>query len=304
MKNTVSEGEPKGWLNVYKPVGMTSFEAVRRVQRVLNTRRVGHAGTLDPDACGVLPMAVGSATRLLQWCEDVPKRYRGWVVLGTMTTTGDGAGLVSGQSGPPFPSATDVEQGLNYLVGQVLQVPPQVSALKRQGKALHEWVREGHSVWPAPRLVDVQDIRLISGTGRRWQIEAEVGKGTYIRALVRDLGGLVGHAAHLEALERRQVGVYAAEEAVCMDHLEREWRKALKPPAFGLAIKTVPVSDTRKKVLVHGRPIEQWPELTGFNGEVALVDDRDDVLAVVVGPPWRYLKVLLRTIGDESDRTR
>lgn len=286
-----------GWLNVFKPRGMTSFAVVKRVQTMVGVARVGHAGTLDPDAEGVLPMALGSATRLLEWCQDIPKVYRGSMVVGTLTETGDGSGTVRGQSGPPLPQASDLAWAAQYLEGDVTQIPPQVSALKADGVRMYQRVREGQSVWPKPRRVMVYRLRVTGQAGRRFQIEAEVGKGTYIRALVRDWGLMMGHSAHLEDLERIRVGAYDAEHALTLDVLAESWQRALQPTGFGLSIPLVPLSAEHRLAVLHGRPIEDWEELGGCHGDIGLTVG-DTVAAVVSGPPWRYRKVLINAGGD------
>ncbi len=296
----MSKGTVNGWLNVLKPVGMTSFDAVRAVQKIVGTQRVGHAGTLDPDAIGVLPMAVGAATRLLEWCDDVPKVYRGWMVLGSLTTTGDAGGVLNAQSGLPYPDLQNIEWALPFLMGSILQTPPQVSALKQRGRTLHDLVRQGRSVWPGPRRVEVYRLEIIQGSSSRWQVEAEVGKGTYMRSLVRDLGDILGHASHLEALERRRVGVYRWEQGVPLADLGQHWRDLLKPTAWGLCIPRVCVDRERLPVIAHGQPILDWHELENYRGEVALVAG-SEVVSVVAGPPWKYRKVLIHAIGEGID---
>ncbi len=293
-----------GWLNVNKPSGMTSFEVVRRVQRVVGHRQVGHGGTLDPDARGVLPVAVGSATRLLEWCDTSPKRYRARMQIGTLTDSGDGSGRVTARSGPPFPSRQALLAVAPWLTGSVAQIPPQVSALKQGGVRLYHQVREGRSVWPAPRQVEVHRIDVLGGAGNCWDIEVEVGHGTYVRALVRDWAGLVGQAAHLEALERIQAGVFRLPEAIPVADLVDAWPGALWPTPWALNIPRRLLLSEHRRAVASGRLLKEWAELSGVVGEVALIDG-GEVACVMVGPPWRFRKVLLRpeTEANAKDGT-
>ncbi len=289
-----------GWLNVDKPPGMTSFDVVRRVQQLVGHRHVGHGGTLDPEARGVLPIAVGSATRLLEWCDTAPKRYRGQMLIGTLTDSGDGSGRVSGRSGPPFPSRQALLAVVPFLTGSVAQIPPQVSALKQGGVRLYAKVRRGRSVWPAPRQVDVHRIDLTDASGDHWDIDIVAGPGMYVRALVRDWGGLVGHAAHLENLERVQAGVFRLADAVPLADLAKRWPHVLLPAQSALTIPQRPLLPEHRRAVASGQLLSEWPELSGAVGEVALIDN-DQVACVMVGPPWRFRKVFLRLGKSASE---
>lgn len=277
-----------GWLNLWKPRGVTSHDAVSAVRQALGERRVGHGGTLDPDAEGVLPVAVGATTRLLEWADTEPKVYSGWIELGSLTATGDGAGRVVGESGPPFPSGADLDRAMKWLEGDTLQAPPQVSALKQEGRSLHAWVRAGRSVWPPPRPIHVERFERLAGSGTRFRFRVTVGKGTYVRALARDVGDLLGHAAHLRELTRERAGVFLREEAV---PLERVTPSRLWPNARALRIPVVGIDPAGAADVSHGRVRSSWTERIGTAGEVALAMG-ETVVAVVEGPPWRFLKVL------------
>lgn len=287
-----------GWLNLWKPRGVTSHDAVMAVRRALGERRVGHGGTLDPDAEGVLPIAVGAATRLLEWADIEPKVYTGWVVLGRLTATGDEAGRVVGASGPPFPDGRAVEQATRWLAGDILQIPPQVSALKLEGRSLHAWVRGGRSVWPAPRRVRVERWELGSETAPPFRFRVTVGGGTYVRSLVRDLGVLLGHAAHLQGLRRERAGAFSSADAVAVPSVSPAH---LWPTARALRIPVVAIDPEAVGDVRHGRVRPSWTDSIAVAGVVALaLGTGDRVLAVAEGPPWRLRKVLVDQAGEDT----
>ncbi len=285
---------PHGFVNVYKPAGMSSQQVVQRIRRLTHERHVGHAGTLDPDATGVLPIAVGQYTRLLEWASLTPKVYRAHIVFGHLTHSGDQSGTVVGESGPPFPERDSMAEAFRWLTGDILQFPPQVSALKQQGRRAYDMVRRGHSVWLDPRVTHIDSITILDGAGRRWYVEAMVGSGTYIRALARDAGFIVGHAAALESLERTRVGKFSVDEAWTLGELEAEegrWRDALVSGPQMLDIAAHPVTPSEAESLRRGKS-EGIPALRE-KGPVALICD-GEIVAVVDGPPWHFRKVLVK----------
>lgn len=195
---------------------MTSHDAVLRIRRLLG-ERAGHAGTLDPDATGVLVIAVGRARHLLAWVDWEPKIYHGTMEAGVLTSTLDQAGTVVGRSMPPWPSWEDWARTAGLLVGSRMQVPPRVSAKKIGGRRSYEAAREGWGIWPSPALVQVRALQLKEVSGPRVNFEATVGSGTYIRALVRDWADNLGHAAHLVTLTRTAVGPFHLTESVSLE---------------------------------------------------------------------------------------
>lgn len=204
-----------GTVVVDKPAGMTSHDVVGRLRRELGERRIGHAGTLDPDATGVLVVGVGRATRLMQWVTGADKDYSCEVVLGSRTSTLDD----SGELLETFDmSAVSIDDGRRvireYLLGDIEQVPPMVSALKVDGKRLHEYAREGIEVERKPRPVHIAryDIEE-SGAAGVWRMFVTCSSGTYVRTLADDLGRLLGGGAHIRGLRRHRVGRFT--EAMC-----------------------------------------------------------------------------------------
>ena len=199
---------------VDKPAGVTSHDVVGQLRRRFAERQVGHAGTLDPDATGVLLVGVGRATRLLRFLTDLGKTYTAEVVFGTTTDTLDASGAVTGTFDMSGLTLDRVRAAATQLTGDILQVPPMVSALKVDGRRLHELAREGIEVERAPRPVTVRrfDVQPTSDP-LVVRIEVECSKGTYVRTLADDLGRLCGGGAHLRDLRRTAVGSFLAADA-------------------------------------------------------------------------------------------
>jgi tRNA pseudouridine55 synthase len=215
-----SPGEPEGCLVIDKPAGWTSHDVVARVRRLLSTRRVGHAGTLDPDATGVLVLGVGRATRLLRFATLLHKTYVGEVVLGTATTTLDAAGQICAEADMSGVSLDEVRQAALSLTGRIEQVPPMVSAVKVGGRRLHELAREGKEVERAARLVEVRRFDVFpTGSPGVVRILVECSSGTYVRVLAADLGQRLGGVAHLGSLRRLSVGSFGDDEAITLDEV-------------------------------------------------------------------------------------
>ena len=225
-----------GLLVVDKPAGMTSHDVVDAVRRLLGERKIGHSGTLDPDATGVLLLGVGDATRLLRFLDNViidgrattSKSYTGTVVLGTETTTLDASGDVTAtydMSAIIAELSVDKVQAIvdgdvsQQLLGDVMQVPPMVSALKVDGKRLHELAREGIEIERAARPVTVHSFKVLAVRGNEIDIDVACSSGTYIRTLAADLGTLMGGGAHLKNLRRTSIGRFAVADAVTLDEL-------------------------------------------------------------------------------------
>lgn len=207
---------------VDKPAGVTSHDVVGMLRRRLGERQVGHAGTLDPDATGVLLVGVGKATRLLRFLTDLGKTYTGDIVFGTTTDSLDSTGVVTGTFDMSGLAPETVQAAVReHLVGAIEQIPPMVSAVKVDGRRLHELAREGVEIERAPRPVTVYRFD-IEPTDDPLVYRATVhcSKGTYIRTLADDLGRLCGGGAHLRGLRRSAVGSFTADEAVGPDTVE------------------------------------------------------------------------------------
>lgn len=209
-----------GILNLDKPLGLTSYDVVSVVRRLSGQRRVGHAGTLDPLATGVLVVCLGKATRVTEHLMSWRKVYRVCVRLGISTTTDDAEGEILSEV-PVDVSRAEVEAALQQFVGQISQVPPLYSALKRNGRRLYELAREGTHVEVPPRQVDVYGLRIVDWASPLLGLDVECGQGTYVRALARDLGNALGCGAHVVSLRRLRVGLFTVQEALALQELEQ-----------------------------------------------------------------------------------
>ena len=214
------KGQPvHGWLVLDKPSGMSSSQAVGAVRRLLDAAKAGHGGTLDPLATGVLPIALGEATKTVAWVMKGWKTYRFTLRWGEARDTDDAEGRVTGSS-PARPSPAAIAAALPGFTGRLQQRPPAFSALKLAGERAYRLAREGEAVELAPRPVDVAELRLIGVLDPdHAEFEAVVGKGTYIRALGRDLATALGTLAHITRLRRLAVGRFRAERAISLDNL-------------------------------------------------------------------------------------
>jgi tRNA pseudouridine55 synthase len=223
---------PEGLVVVDKPGGCTSHDVVARLRRIYGIRRVGHAGTLDPDATGVLLVGIGRVTRLLRFLSEAGKSYRGEVAFGVATDTLDAAGEVTGRQPMPFPRA-ELEAAVRGFVGEIGQIPPMVSAVKVDGRRLHELARRGEDVVRSPRMVHIDRIEVeafVPGEFPRATLLVECGSGTYIRSLAADLGAALGGCAHLAWLRRLAVGPFGLAEAHTLDEVTADPAGVLLPP--------------------------------------------------------------------------
>ena len=239
---------------VDKPIGMTSHDVVNRCRRIFNERRVGHTGTLDPLATGVLPICVGPATRLDRYMTGHDKRYRVTMRFGFETTTDDSQGdpTVAGPVGDDLLDGDFAETYVEGLVGTRKQIPPAYSAVKVGGRKAYEIARAGEEVELEPRDIEIYHSKLVERTrgddGLKWVIDFSVSKGTYIRALVRDIGRELGSPAHVSALQRRSAGKIALEECVSLDTLETLGVKAAIDPTLLLGYRIAFADDFEKQV--------------------------------------------------------
>jgi tRNA pseudouridine55 synthase len=212
-----------GFLNIDKPSGITSHDVVAKIRRAAGQKRVGHAGTLDPAATGVLVVALGNATRLIEYVQDATtKRYLAIIRLGVTTATDDAEGEILATRPVPALDRAAIEQALEPLRGEIAQVPPMYSALHHQGRRLHELAREGIVVERAARPVTIERLELIECQLPLLTLDIMCSKGTYVRSLARDLGDVLGCGAHLQALRRTAVGRFVVEDAVPLNDLVGE----------------------------------------------------------------------------------
>ena len=250
-----------GILNINKPSGITSFGVVALVRRLSGERRVGHAGTLDPAATGVLPVCLGQGTRVIEFLVDTTKSYRAEIELGAATDTYDAMGKVTQQEDFTGISRAQLEVALASFRGQIEQVPPIYSALKHQGSPLYELARAGLEVELKSRPVTIHKLDLIDFQTPSVTIEVVCSKGTYIRSIAHDLGQILGCGAHLKNLIRLRCGIFDIKDAVSVSQLEDalrggNWQQFLYPIDSVLSgLPTVVVSDDEGKNIKNGRCI-------------------------------------------------
>lgn len=247
-----------GILNVWKPRGWTSHDVVARVRRLAGQRRVGHAGTLDPLAEGVLPVLMGRATRLADVVGEGQKRYRAEVQLGASTTTDDLEGeVVERRPVPPLEAARLAEAAARFQ-GAVIQVPPAYSAIKVGGQHAYDLARQGRSPAMTPRLVTIYTIEAGKADDSALWLDVTCSRGTYIRALARDLALALGTLGHLRLLTRLQVGPFGAETAVTLEDLERHGVAAalLLPEAALPEAPSAYLAPPELAALRNGRSVE------------------------------------------------
>ncbi len=259
-----------GWLVVDKPAGMTSTQALGRVRRATRAAKLGHGGTLDPAAVGVLPVALGEATKTVPWCQNAAKVYRFTLRWGEATATDDGEGDVVATS-PVRPRPDRIEDALAAFTGSFEQVPPAFSAVKLAGRRAYDLARRGLSVAPAPRRVTVHSLRLLDIPDRdRATLEAVCGKGTYIRALGRDLARRLGTVGHVAALRRTRVGPFLQTMAIAVDGLGGCGKSALPSGALlpvETALDDIPalaVTAAQASLLRQGRQVAVAGEGSGI----------------------------------------
>ena len=244
-----------GLVVVDKPSGWTSHDVVARMRRIFGQKRVGHAGTLDPDATGILLICLGRATRLLKYVQETGKIYEGVVAFGIATDTLDAAGVELTREPMSF-SRADLESAKSQFIGDIQQVPPMVSAIKIGGKRLHELAREGIEVERAPRPVHISSIEITDfqdGPYPTAAISVACGSGTYIRTLAADLGGALGGYAHLATLRRTFVGSFGLEESHTLEEVEANPAACTLSPANMVRGLNVIVLDPAQCVAVrHG----------------------------------------------------
>ena len=250
-----------GILPVEKGPGVTSFQVVSHVRRLLRAPKVGHGGTLDPAATGLLPLLIGEATKLMPYLAELDKEYLATVRLGIVTDTQDAAGAVRETRAVPSLAAAELERVLARFVGEIEQVPPMYSALHHQGKRLYEIAREGGEVDRRPRRVVIHSIALESLATPDVTIRVRCGSGTYVRALAADLGEALGCGAALWQLVRTRVGPYALADAVpwttlreCRDGAPL-WERVQRPDSALAAFAEVRLDAAQARGFANGQTV-------------------------------------------------
>jgi len=271
-----------GLVVVDKEPGWTSHDVVARCRRIFGQRRVGHAGTLDPDATGVLLVGLGRFTRMLRFFTALPKSYRGEVVLGRATTTLDAAGTTTGTWDMGEVTVERARAAAATLTGAIEQVPPMVSAVKVGGRRLHELARQGLEVERAPRPVTVDRFEVAAGDEPGvLRVAVDCSSGTYVRVLAADLGTALGGGAHLRNLRRTAVGSFGVAEAHRLDELGPA---AVLTPAQALRdMAQVELTEELARSVRHGLALDKVSAGASGDGPWALVDGVGELLAVYEG---------------------
>lgn len=288
-----------GLLLVDKPTGLTSHDVVARVRRLVSEKRVGHAGTLDPMATGLLVIAVGSATRLLRFAQGETKRYVGVVTFGASTDSLDADGVVLERRDVPDLARDTLNDVARGFCGAQIQVPPMVSALKVNGRRLHELAREGVVVERAPRPITVSDF-VLAPTPRRdqWSFDVTCSPGTYVRVLLSDLAVRVGTLGHLSALRRVSSGSHHVDEALTLeqlgDRLARGESVLAPPRCFVEHLAQVVVDGEDVRRLRLGQRILLDVKVDLKVDETAVLDEGGALVAIVErrGDAWQPSIVL------------
>lgn len=214
----------EGVININKPLGMTSHDVVGCLRRILDIKRIGHTGTLDPEAAGVLPICVGKATKISELLTAARKQYVAEVCLGVETDTLDASGEVL-RTAPVDVSENEIRQCLQSFIGEISQIPPMYSAIKIDGKKLYELAREGKEVKREPRLITIFDIKLLHTDldKHKFTVRVDCSKGTYIRTLCQDIGESLGCGAHMSALTRTRSGRFFIEDSITLEKVEAKF---------------------------------------------------------------------------------
>ncbi len=243
-----------GVLNIDKPEGLTSMDVVRRVKRASRVKKVGHGGTLDPFATGVIAVCMGQATRMMEYLVEGSKTYRGVVELGIETDTYDVQGEVTRRADPSGVTLGAVEAALAEFQGAILQVPPMYSALKREGKRLYDLARAGVEVEREPRRVEVASASVADWASPLVEVDIECGRGFYMRSLAYDLGVKLGCGAYLKSLVRQRSGQLDIRAAVSLEEAERRFEDDSWPSVVQAPDAVV----GNLRAVIVGRKAEQW----------------------------------------------
>lgn len=294
MANGQSNAKPtalNGYINLFKLSGITSMDALRQIKRITGQRKkVGHGGTIDPLARGVLPVCFGQATRLMDHIVGGVKRYRVEITLGVTTTTYDEEGEVVKTGDTQRLTESMVEESLRRWIGRVKQTPPMYSAIKIDGKRLYKLARAGIEVEREARSVDIHDIRIIEFASPKLVLEVDCGGGTYIRSLAHDVGEALGCGGHVADLVRLLCGGFPAEESVTLEQLEAArdgpdgWQEHLYPvDRVLLDLKSITLDRQAEEHLRHGQAVTLGgPELdTGYLEERRAYNSEGVFMALV-----------------------
>ena len=282
-----------GYIVIDKPAGWTSHDVIARVRKIVSERRVGHAGTLDPMATGVLPIAVGLATRTVEYLAVSDKAYRAAITFGIATDSGDADGDVIATRNANHLTLLDLEPILKAFTGEIDQVPPMHSAIKVNGQRLYALARKGESIEIAPRHVEITELGVVAWSPPVLTVDVTCSKGTYIRALARDIGANAGVGAHLSALRRTRSGPFTFAQAMTLETLEQRilaepWQQIAFPADITLRDKPrIDLADADAIDWSQGKRIQL--QVSASTGSVVSAYDADGT--------WRGVG----TVGPDGD---
>ena len=269
-----------GLLNVHKPAGMTSRDVINRIKPLVAPSKIGHAGTLDPLATGVLLVTIGQATRLEEYLHRLPKHYRATFLLGRTSDTEDVEGTVQELPSAPVPGADELQHVLPRFIGPIDQMPPAYSALKVAGRRAYDLAREGKDVSLAPRRIHVHSIELIRYEYPELQLDVLCGSGTYIRSLGRDIARALGTEAIMSALVRTVIGPFDIARSVTLPSLNANSLPGmLLPPQQALTLPQITLTPEQLKRVASGLAIE-WP-VEDSAPEMAALDELGNLVAIL-----------------------
>jgi len=271
-----------GLLVLDKPAGMTSRDAVNRALGWFpRGTRIGHTGTLDPLATGVLVLCIGAATRLAEYVQQMPKLYRAGIKLGATSDTDDATGIITRTPMVNAPTRAEVEHALGSFVGSLAQVPPAFSAARVTGQRAYDLARQGKDVALAPRTVAIYAIDVLGYAYPDLEIEVRCGKGTYIRSLARDLGARLGSGGHITTLRRLSVGRFTESDAVTLHADVADARAHLLPNARAVDdLPRITLPEPEAKRVMHGQYVLSSIPIAADSIEVAVFDESGHLLAV------------------------
>ncbi len=284
----------EGALLLDKPKGMTSHDVVDRLRRIARTRKIGHVGTLDPMATGLLVMLIGPTTRLAPYLSGLPKEYSGTITLGAFSSTYDAEGEITKQQSAPPTNAEAIRAAIRRQIGFRTQLPPPYSAVKVKGKRLYDYARSGEEIPQKPREVRIDQFEMLECNAREIQFRAKVGSGTYIRSMAHDLGVDLGCGAYLSALRRDSVGPFSVKQAISLDELEqipeRLFEVLLRPVEALAHMPKITVSAKAELDIQHGRAFGSrdilFAETLPQEDEpTCALDANGNLLAIVKGKP-------------------
>jgi tRNA pseudouridine55 synthase len=287
-----------GVLVIDKPGGMTSHDVVRRIRKLMNTRKVGHLGTLDPMATGVLPVCIGKATRLGRYFPTAPKEYVGQIRFGFATSTYDREGDACGQEQPLVSSRDEIETTMRALTGNLLQKPPLISAKKIGGEASHRLARRGQPIESPAVPVEVASFKLTEFQPPLMGFKVVCSAGTYVRSLAHDLGQLLGCGAHLESLRRLRSGDFGIDEAVPLDSATPAHVLPMESLLLEFPSITVEGEEAEDRVR-HGNPIP----FGGAGLFARIFNKKGEFLAIAsVESGWARPQVVLMSVTSAEPR--